>query len=167
MANTAQKPTEETVEIEENLKEKLGSKILELKVPRNRRIFVSVEKTAFREAVEYLTKNLEFKHISTITGRDAGEQTEVIYHLNRGGVELSLKVQVPSEEATLPTITDLIPGAVLYEQEVHDLLGVKFEGHPDLSPLILPDEWPAGVYPLKKEWTVEKIREKIASSEKR
>ena len=167
MANIAQKPTGETLEVEENLKENLGSKILELKVPRNRRIFVSVEKTAFREAAEYLTKNLEFKHISTITGRDAGGQTEVIYHLNRRGVELSLRVQVPPREATLPTITDLIPGAVLYEREVHDLLGVKFEGHPDLSPLILPEEWPTGVYPLKKEWTVEKIREKIANLEKR
>jgi len=167
MASIAQKPTEETAEIEENLKEKLGPKILELKVPRNRRIFVSVEKTAFREVAEYLTKNLEFKHISTITGRDAGGQTEVIYHLNRRGVELSLKVQVPAEEATLPTITDLIPGAVLYEREVHDLLGVDFKDHPDLSPLILPEDWPKGVYPLKKEWTVEKIREKIASAEKR
>jgi len=167
MADTAQKPIGETVEIEENLKEKLGSKILELKVPRNRRIFVSVEKTAFREAAEYLTKNLEFKHISTITGRDAVGQTEVIYHLNRGGVELSLKVQVPSEEATLPTVTDLIPGAILYEREVHDLLGVEFKDHPDLSPLILPDDWPKGVYPLKKEWTTEKIRQKLAGPEEK
>jgi NADH:ubiquinone oxidoreductase subunit C len=167
MANIAQQPIEETVEIEKNLKETLGSKIFDLKVPRKRRIFVSVERGTFREVIEYLTKTLEFKHITTITGRDAGGQIEVIYHLNRRGVELSLKVQVPSEDAILPTITDLIPGAVLYEREVHDLLGVKFEGHPDLSPLVLPDDWPAGVYPLKKEWTVEKIREKLASLEKK
>ncbi|MBS7643907.1 NADH-quinone oxidoreductase subunit C [Candidatus Bathyarchaeota archaeon] len=167
MANTTQKSLGETVEIEKNLRETLGSKILDLRVPRERRIFVSVERAVFKEVVEYLTKNLEFKHLTTITGRDAGGQTEVIYHLNRRGVELSLKVQVPSEEAILPTITDLIPGAVLYEREVHDLLGVKFEGHPDLSPLLLPDGWPAGVHPLKKEWTVEKIREKLASVEKK
>ena len=49
-----------------------------------------------------------------------------------------------------PTITDIIPGALLYEREIHDLFGVKFEGHPNLEPLILPEDWPRDVHPMCK-----------------
>ncbi|RLG90884.1 hydrogenase large subunit, partial [Candidatus Bathyarchaeota archaeon] len=69
------------------------------------------------------------------------------------------------EKPVVPTITDIIPGAVLYEREVHDLLGVAFEGHPDLSPLVLPEEWPERVYPLRKEYTLEKLRKLTESTE--
>ena len=58
-------------------------------------------------------------------------------------------MDVPEGKPVAPTITDVIPGAVLYEREVHDLLGVEFEGHPDLSPLLLPDDWPREVHPLR------------------
>ena len=143
-----------------------ANKILEIDVPRARRIFVLIAKSAFRKAMEYVVEDEGFAHISTITGVDAGKKIEVIYHLSRGGIELSLKVRVPKGKAVLPTVTDLIPGSVLYEREVHDLLGVEFEGHPDLAPLILPEEWPEDVYPLRKEWTTEKIQEKIMEGRK-
>jgi NADH-quinone oxidoreductase subunit C len=52
-------------------------------------------------------------------------------------------------------VVSLLPGAVLYEREVHDLLGVVFDGHPSLERLILPDDWPEGVYPLRKDYKVE------------
>ncbi|MCK4434684.1 NADH-quinone oxidoreductase subunit C, partial [Candidatus Bathyarchaeota archaeon] len=66
---------------------------------------------------------------------------------------------VPKNNPNVPTVTDLIPGAILYEREVHDLLGVNFEGHPDLSPLLLPEEWPQNLYPLRKEHNLEQLRQ--------
>jgi len=60
---------------------------------------------------------------------------------------------LPLKNDVIPTITDIIPGALLYEREIHDLFGVKFEGHPNLEPLILPDDWPADNYPLRKNRT--------------
>jgi NADH-quinone oxidoreductase subunit C len=77
-------------------------------------------------------------------------------------LEASLKVEVPVKQPVLPTITSIIPGAILYEREVHELLGVVFSGHPNLSPLILPEDWPDGVYPLRKEWTHEEIKKKLS-----
>lgn len=146
-------------EIVQKLKELMEENVLEARVPRCRRIFVVVGKNAFKEAINSLVKELEFTHISTITGVDLGEEIELIYHLSRdGAIELSLKVLAPKDKPVLPTITDIIPGATLYEREVHDILGVVFEGHPDLSRLILPDEWPENVYPLRKEWTFEYIK---------
>ena len=144
----------------ESLKNFLKENVLEVKIPRERRIFVRIKNTALEDAVKHLVKDLRFKHLSTITGIDLGEQIEVIYHLaHKGSIELSLRLTVPKKNPIIPTITDVIPGAVLYEREVHDLLGVIFEGHPDLSPLVLPEGWPKGVYPLRKGHTLEKLQE--------
>lgn len=151
---------EKEKEIVENLKKLLKEGLLEAKIPRERRILVCIRRTVLMEAVNHLVNDLEFKHLSTITGVDLGEEVEVIYHLAyEGSIELSLKLTVPRENPTIPTIADVIPGALLYEREVHDLLGVTFEGHPDLSPLVLPEGWPEGVYPLRKEHDLEKLQE--------
>jgi membrane-bound hydrogenase subunit beta len=147
-------------EIVENLKNFLKEGLVKVTVPRERRIFVYVKKDALRDAVKYLAKDLEFKHLSTVTGVDLGGEIEVIYHLAyKGSIVLSISVSVSKKNPSVPTLTDLVPGAVLYEREVHDLFGVNFEGHPDLSPLMLPEEWPQGVYPLRKEHELEHLKE--------
>jgi len=147
-------------EIVENLKNFLKEGLVKATVPRQRRIFVYVKKYVLRDAVKYLTENLEFKHLSTVTGVDLGKEIEVIYHLAyKGSIVLSIRLSVSKKNPSVPTVTDLVPGAVLYEREVHDLFGVNFKGHPDLSPLMLPEEWPQGVYPLRKELELERLRE--------
>lgn len=154
--------TEETTEENEivrKMKHLIGKNVLECKVSRLRRIFILINKKAFMKTIRYLTKEMGFSHLSTITGADVGKEIEVIYHLNRGGkIELSLKIRVVKDKPVLLTITNIIPGATLYEREVHDLLGVIFEGHPDLSPIVLPEGWPSNVYPLRNEWTIKKIQ---------
>jgi len=103
---------------------------------------------------------LGFKHLSTITGVDAGKDFEILYHLAyKGAVELTLGVSVPKGEPHIPTVADLIPIALFYEREVHEFFGVIFDGHPDLSPLLLPDGWPKDVYPLRKDCTFEELKE--------
>lgn len=151
---------EKEKEIVERLKSFLEENLVEVTIPRDRRIFSYIKKEVLREAVNYLVNVLRFKHISTITGVDLGGEIEVIYHLAyEGSIVLSLRFAVSKEKPNVPTITDIVPGAVLYEREVHDLLGVRFEGHPDLSPLMLPEEWPQGVYPLRKEHKIEELKE--------
>ena len=147
-------------EIVENLNKFLKEGLVKATVPRPRRIFVYVKKDALRDAVKHLTKDLEFKHMSTVTGVDLGEKIEVIYHLaHKGSIVASIRLSVSKKNPSVPTVTDLVPGAVLYEREVHDLFGVNFKGHPDLSPLMLPEEWPQGVYPLRKEHELEHLKE--------
>ena len=145
--------------IVETLKTRLKDSLIEAKIPRERRIFVNVKKESLADAVGHLVTDLKFKHLSTITGVDLDEEIEVIYHMAyKDSIELSLKLSVSKDEPTIPTITDLIPGAVLYEREINDLLGVNFTGHPDLSPLMLPEEWPHGIHPLRKEYKVEQLK---------
>lgn len=144
------------------LTERLAEKLLGWSTPRPRRIYVKVSREALKEAVKLL-KDEGYTHISAVTGLDTGSNLELLYHLERSGTCLTVRTELPYEDAKIPTITDLIPGALLYEGEARDLLGVEFEGHPYPRPVILPDGWPEGLYPLRKKYTVEEIREKIAS----
>ncbi len=145
--------------IVEEMEDFLEQKLFKVTVPRKRRIFASIEKNALKEAIKFLVNVLKLKHLSTITGLDLGEEIEVIYHLAyEGSIVLSMKLAVSKKDPNVPSIVDIIPGAALYEREVHDLLGITFQGNPDLSPLVLPEDWPQGVYPLRKEHGIEQLR---------
>jgi len=153
-------------EIVEKMKKFLGNNFLEASIPRTRRIFVKIRREVIKDAVSFLSRELNVKHLSTITGVDLGEEIELIYHFAyEGSIEISLRLSVPKDNPKIASIVDLVPGATLYEREVHDLLGVVFEGHPDLSRLILPEEWPEGLYPLRKENMPEEMRKITQSME--
>jgi NADH-quinone oxidoreductase subunit C len=68
------------------------------------------------------------------------------------GVEVTVRASLPRDKPTIETIGDVRESAYLYEREVHDLLGVEFTGHPNLARFLLAEEWPEGVYPLRKEF---------------
>jgi len=149
-------------EILEKIKERFGNNVRDVTIKRSRRIFAETDMKNLKEILRYAKDELGFDHISTITGRDLGEELELIYHIAyQNAIELSIKTKIPKENPRITTIVDLYPSAGIYEREVHDLLGVVFEGNPDLSPLLLPDNWPKGVYPLRKDVSLEQIRELI------
>jgi NADH-quinone oxidoreductase subunit C len=56
---------------------------------------------------------------------------------------------LPGSDPSAPSLTGVYPGANFYEREAYDLFGIDFEGHPDLTRILLPDEW-AG-HPLRKD----------------
>lgn len=63
---------------------------------------------------------------------------------------IRLKVYAPEEDAVVPTITGVHPGANYHEREVWDMFGVKFEGHPDMRRLLMPFGWTG--HPLRKDY---------------
>ncbi len=147
-------------EILEKIEERFGNNVKDITIKRSRRIFAETDMKNLKEILRYAKDELGFDHISTITGRDLGEELELIYHIAyQNAIELSIKTKIPKENPRITTIVDLYPSAGIYEREVHDLLGVVFEGNPDLSPLLLPDNWPKGVYPLRKDVSLEEIKE--------
>ena len=65
---------------------------------------------------------------------------------------LRILAGVPGDDPVLPSITGVYPGANFYEREAYDLFGIRFEGHPDLTRILLPDEWEG--HPLRKDHAV-------------
>jgi NADH:ubiquinone oxidoreductase subunit C len=143
----------------------LEGQVQEVIVERERRVSIRTAKELLRWTIEELTGIGSFQRLLTITGVDAGAEIEVIYHLAFEKAVVSLKIRVRKETPELLTIFDLVPNALLYEREVHDLLGVRFNGNPDLSPLLLPDTWLRGIFPLRKEWTLQKMAEEMKLSD--
>nr|MDO8063207.1 NADH-quinone oxidoreductase subunit C [Candidatus Freyrarchaeum guaymaensis] len=137
------------------LKKELGPQLIEGYVQRPRRIHIKVNPGAHRKAIEFMRDKWDVWHVSTITGIDLGEKIEVIFHMwkfKEPQTAILVRTEVPKSEPKLETVTDIVPASNFYEREVHDLLGVVFEGHPNLERIVLPDDWPEGVYPLRKDW---------------
>ena len=63
---------------------------------------------------------------------------------------LIMNVPVPDEDLTIPSICEIYPGANFYEREVFDMFGIKFENHPELTRILMPDYWTGN--PLRKDY---------------
>ncbi|MGW8289340.1 MAG: NADH-quinone oxidoreductase subunit D-related protein, partial [Candidatus Bathyarchaeia archaeon] len=153
---------ENAVEI---LKNNLADSIVELKVPRPRKAYVLLKPERHRDAISLLLKNVKEPMLSTISGVDLGDEIELNYHMACKGT-VTIKNRVNRDKPVTKTITDILPGANLYEREIFDLLGVVFEGHPSLERLLLPEAWPQGNYPLRRDWEPSSTKEVDFGSEK-
>lgn len=78
---------------------------------------------------------------------------ELLYAFASGAAVVSLRVFLPYSQAVVPTISGLLPPAMLYEWELEEMLGVEVVGLRMTGHLILADDWPEGVYPLRKSFT--------------
>lgn len=93
-------------------------------------------------------------YLAAITGLDLYPANEIhlLYHFCNGAAIATLRVSVPRADPQLPSICGVIPSASLFEREVSEMFGVRPVGAPDTTRLLLPDDWPAGVYPLRKDF---------------
>jgi Ni,Fe-hydrogenase III component G len=129
-----------------------------IRIPRERRMFAEAPAEQAPEVVGYLQDRMQFSILCTITGLDLGATLGVIYHLARpSGVVLSLSSAVPKEKPVLQSVTGRFPAAAAYERELADLLGFQVQGLPDGPRYPLPDSWPAGQYPLRKDWKADSL----------
>ena len=80
-----------------------------------------------------------------------GERFEVVVGLLSHGTRerLRLRVQVPADDPTCPSLFDVHPGAEALEREVFDMFGITFTDHPDMSRILMPEDWEG--YPLRKD----------------
>ncbi len=122
--------------------------------PEENRVDLVVTADNVVGAVEKLL-DTEWGYLASITGLDPSiddPNLEVLYQLCSGPVVLTLRVPVSKEDASVPTLCNLLPSASFFERELIEMFGVNVLGTPDPSRLFLPDEWPAGVYPLRKSF---------------
>lgn len=105
----------------------------------------------------FLRDERGFERVSGITVIDrfpVEPRFEVVYllHSISRNERLALKVAVQGEAAAVESVTGVWPGANWYEREAFDLFGVNFEGHPDLTRIMMPEGW--GGHPLRKDFPI-------------
>ena len=87
----------------------------------------------------------------------AAERFEVVVNLLdlQQRRRVRVRAQVPGDDPTVPTLFDLYPGTEAMEREVFDMFGIVFDGHPDLTRILMPEDWIG--HPLRKDYEVGRI----------
>lgn len=122
---------------------------------------VQVSAEGLSEVAKFLHDDpaLAFDHITDICSADYPddlERFEVIYHFLSlpTGTRIRMKARVPEENPSIASVSHIWKGANFLEREVFDLMGIRFEGHPDLRRILLPEDFDEG-YPLRKDFPAE------------
>lgn len=125
-----------------------------VEAPEENRLDVVVTADNLLPAVKVL-HGTEWGYLGAITGLDLGPEDgriEVLYHFCAGGAVVTLRVPILRDSASVPSVCGLIPSASFFERELSEMFGVTVVDTPNPDRLFLPDDWPAGVYPLRKDF---------------
>jgi len=121
---------------------------------------VVVPKEKIRRVAEFLASHPSVGHtflsdLSSVDRFPLEPRFEVNYHLlsMEGKTRLRLKVRLPGNEPVVASVTPVWPTANWHERESFDLMGIRFEGHPDLKRIVMPDDWEG--HPHRKDYAVE------------
>lgn len=154
-------------EVVERFSAGLGSDILETRIQERREgikknpnynIWIDLNRDALKPAIRALI-DIHYPHLAVISGNDLGESIRLIYHFTiyygtpGGEYTVTFSVNLPKGDLAVPTISDLIPGAVFSEREKQEFFGITVVDIPDSRRLFLPDDFPEGVYPWRKDET--------------
>lgn len=116
---------------------------------------VIVDRSQLVEVARTMRDELGFDYLSSATAVDylgIEDSMEMVYHAYRtsGGSALVMKAQTPRENAEVPSLIDVWPGADFQEREAYDLYGIRFPGHPNLKRILLWDGFEG--HPMRKDW---------------
>lgn len=132
--------------------------------PEPDRLDVYLDRSNLLKATQALV-DAKWGYLSAISGLDVpapaaaeGEPAkenalQALYHYCHGAAITTLRVEVPYSDPHVPSVCGIIPSATLYEREMMEMFGFVVDDTPVASRLILADDWPVGVYPLRKSFT--------------
>jgi Ni,Fe-hydrogenase III component G len=138
--------------------------------PEENRVDFVIDRKNLKPAIKAILLDKRWGYLSAITGLDnalwkvdettnekvidpSGGNLELLYHFCQAAAVATLRVSIPYDDPKVDSICDLISSVSLYEREAAELFGIEFVGAPNTDKLLLPDNWPAGVYPLRKTFT--------------
>ena len=144
----------------QDLKTKIESFDIEISFPEEETPFLTltVNPSKLHELAKQLKEDSDtsFDYMFCQTGIDWEENLEVVYDLRSTshGHEVVIRVQITDREnPTVDSVYDLWKTADFHEREIFDLLGIRFNNHPDLRRIFLDDDWEG--YPLRKDYVDE------------
>ncbi len=126
---------------------------------KEKRLKLTVPTHRIEEVALFARDELGFDHISCVSGTDyiSKNEIEIIYfvgNLSRPGYEdliIALAERTKRDNPVVQSLVRVWPGVEYQERETYDMLGVNFQGHPDLRRLLLPEDW-NDLPPLRKDY---------------
>ncbi len=143
-------------EIHDLIKTQFGEIILEAKLENLPDPFVKIQPEKIKDVALFLRddERMQFDFLMCLSGVDYKGKLGVTYNLASMNLKhkITLKVEVPTETPNIPSVETIWKTANWHEREAYDMVGIIFEGHPDLRRILLPYDWEG--YPLRKDYQV-------------
>ncbi|MBU1862856.1 MAG: NADH-quinone oxidoreductase subunit C [Candidatus Omnitrophica bacterium] len=151
-------------EVVQSIQKKFENDIVDIFDKSPKRIYIEIKPESIKQVAGYIFNDLGAR-FNIASGVDVRYHMEILYHFTLEDINLviSLRVKLQKPHLSIDSLAHLFEAANWIEREIREILGIEFKGHPDMRPLILPDEWPRGVYPLRKdykEWDKGAIRDR-------
>lgn len=140
-------------ELIQELKDHFSEGILEVKHPANKRLIVIINPDYILQIAEFLYKEKQLRFIIA-SALHTKKGYEILYHFSddKTGLIINIHVVLTQDMPEVRSLTGLFSAAEWIEREMHELLGINFQGHPNLVKLISKDNWPEGTYPYRKDF---------------
>ena len=147
-----------------DLKERFKEDILDIFDRSAKRVYVDIDPESLVKIATYIFEDLGAR-FNIASGLDARHHIEILYHFTLEEINLliSLRVKLNHKKPEIDSLAPIFEAANWVEREMHEILGINFKGHPNLRRLLLPEDWPEGVYPLRRdyqEWDDQAIRDR-------
>jgi len=115
------------------------------------RVWITLNPNELVNAVNVLRDRFSIIQLAVIAGEDLRDAFMANYVFTSQKRVVVLQVRIDRQNPEVPSLAAMIPGAMVYERELKDLFGINPVGHPDLRRQAVPEDWPEGVYPLRKD----------------
>ena len=143
------------------LRAAFGSKLKDPRIVRPQLVAVGIDRTELVPLSTYLKNTLGFEHLSCITTVDWKDHFDSTYHIENyyNGCMVQVTAFIPYDDPKIASLTGLWNAANYHEREAWDLMGITFEGHPNLERILLPQDFK--FHPLRKDFAQEVDRQYI------
>jgi Ni,Fe-hydrogenase III component G len=123
--------------------------------PTANRLDVQIEAADLPQAAQVL-RQARWGFLTAITGLDdiKTNELEALYHFVNGAANVNLRVRIPRENASIPSVCSSFTGATFFERELSEMFGITVVGTPNPDRLFLPDQWPTDSPPLRKDFVM-------------
>ena len=145
----------------DSLKAQFGSKLLEARVIRSLLAEVVIDRGDLVAVCRYL-KDSGFEHLGCISAVDWKDHFESVYHVENyyTGCVVQVNARIPHDDPKIESVCSLWNAANFHEREAWDLMGIAYEGHPNLTRILLPEDFK--FHPLRKDFPQEVDRQYIS-----
>ncbi len=146
----------------EGLKAKFGAKLLDARVIRPLLTEVTIDRADLVAVCRFLKEDRHFEHLDCISAVDWKDHFESVYHIEdyATGCVVQVNARIPHDDPKIASVCSLWNAANYHEREAWDLMGIVYEGHPNLTRILLPEDFK--FHPLRKDFPQEVDRQYIS-----
>ena len=153
-------------ELLKKTKERFGDRIRNIFEKSYKRIYIDIDPKDLTDFVKFIFNESEAR-FNTASCVDMLDSMEILYHFSfaKASLVVNLRASLDKKSLVIESLTSIMKGAEWIEREIHELFGVEFKNHPNMRKLLLPDDWPEGLYPLRRDYKEEDYEIRKAEKE--